>query len=283
MGSLVYRDNYETSFKNLLKKTLILSILVHTLIFSSAYIKLKVIKKRQFYAPVYTVNLVAEPPLIKKEKKKSKSVTKKVPPKKKAPKKKEAEKIKPANSKKYAKEYHEKAKEIESEKALQDVIARIRGDVAEEDKLKETLKKLSKQVKEREKVDEVEEEVTKVEKKEKKVRETAARSQYGILSRDAMNLIEKKYYNIIWKKIKETWILPSDIIKKDGELVTIIVIRIEKDGKVSEIDVEESSKSDYYDQSAIRAIKKAEPFDEFIEGMDRDFFKVGIRFRSTEK
>jgi TonB family protein len=246
------------------------------------------VKKRRFYAPVYTVNLVGESPLIKKEKKKAKVTVKKPPPKKRVVKKKKVEKIKTPNGMKYAKDYHkdEKAKDIENEKALKDVIAKIRGEVAGEEKLKETLKRLSEQVKEKESVKEegkAEEEVKEVVRKEKEMEESRVRGQYGILSSDAMNLIEKQYYNVIWKKIKEAWILPSDIIKKDEELVTIIVIRIEKDGRVSKIDIEVSSKSDYYDQSAIRAIKKAEPFDEFIEGMDRDFFKVGIRFRSTEK
>ena len=94
-----------------------------------------------------------------------------------------------------------------------------------------------------------------------------------------MNIKQKKYYNAIWKKIKDSWVLPSD----SKDLLTILVIKIDKDGKIKKIKIEKSSKSEYYDQAAIRAVRKAEPYPKIEEYMNQDFFEVGIRFLSSEK
>jgi TonB family protein len=299
MTSLISKDIYEASYKKLIKKAFTISIIVHLLIFLPAYIKSRTDKKRQYYSPVYSVNLVGKIAPVKKIKKKkvtkkAKAVVKKK--KKKVVKKKVVKKapikIKTPEGLKYTEDYHKDKKEKplkednETEKALEETLARIKENIAERDKIEATLKKISDQLKDKESAKEQEdkeEAVKEVDEAGKVVKDEKTIKGYGRLSRDMMNLMEKKYYNMIWKKIKDSWILPSGVSEKNKDLITIVVIKIEKNGSVSDIDIEESSKSPYYDQSVIRAIKKAEPFPKFIDGMNRDFFKVGIRFRPTEK
>ncbi|MFC1855116.1 energy transducer TonB [Thermodesulfobacteriota bacterium] len=293
MKSLLSKEYYEVTFKRLIKKAIIISAVIHLLIFLPMLVTSSTREKRQIYTPVYSVNLVTQ---VKPVKKKKKTTTKKAAKKKKKKKKKTTKKKKKTTKKKtqpkknalkMAKKPHldkEKkpaVKPDESEKNLMDALAKIRKDVETKDQLEETLKKIKEQVKDREPEPEKKEEEIEVASNNKVEPSNTTRS-YGQLTRNNMNITEKKYYNMIWKRIKDSWILPSGISEKNKEMTTVVVIRIEKDGSVSKIKIEEKSGSSYYDESAIRAIKKAEPFPKFIEGMNRDFFKVGVRFRPSE-
>ena len=67
------------------------------------------------------------------------------------------------------------------------------------------------------------------------------------------------YYSMVWAKIKKEWTLPGEIPKGGKNLETIIVVVIEKDGKIQKSWFEKKSGNAQYDQMAMRAIKKAEP------------------------
>jgi TonB family protein len=86
------------------------------------------------------------------------------------------------------------------------------------------------------------------------------------------------YYSMIWAKVKKEWTLPENLQKGKADLETVIVVVIERDGKVQKSWFEKRSGNTFYDQMAMRAILKAEPFppipDEFIDKT----FEVGIRF-----
>jgi TonB family protein len=61
-------------------------------------------------------------------------------------------------------------------------------------------------------------------------------------------------------KIMKAWALPENLSKGGKGLETIIVIIMERDGKVKKSWLEKRSGNPLYDQMAMRAIKKAEPF-----------------------
>jgi TonB family protein len=86
------------------------------------------------------------------------------------------------------------------------------------------------------------------------------------------------YYTMIWAKVKKEWTLPENLQKGKADLETVIVVVIERDGKIQKSWFEKRSGNTFYDQMAMRAILKAEPFppipDEFIDKT----FEVGIRF-----
>jgi TonB family protein len=86
------------------------------------------------------------------------------------------------------------------------------------------------------------------------------------------------YYSLIWAKIKEGWTIPEDLPKGKTDLEAIIVILIDKGGKLQKVWFEKKSGHTLYDQMAMRAIKKAEPFPPIPKELGEEAFEVGIRF-----
>jgi TonB family protein len=62
-------------------------------------------------------------------------------------------------------------------------------------------------------------------------------------------------------------------------LAAVIVIIIERDGRVQKSWFEKKSGNDAYDQMAMRAIKKAEPLPPVPRAITANTFVIGIRFR----
>lgn len=93
-----------------------------------------------------------------------------------------------------------------------------------------------------------------------------------------MESILEEYYRLIWAKIKEEWTLPSDLFKERVDSEAIIVIIIERDGRVENAWLEKSSGDSVYDQMAMRAIKKADPLPPFPKELTERTLEVGIRF-----
>ena len=86
------------------------------------------------------------------------------------------------------------------------------------------------------------------------------------------------YYSMIWAKIKKEWTLPGGLPKGKTDLETIIVVIIERDGKVRKSWFEKRSGNAHYDQMAMRAIKKAEPLPPIPKEFRDEIFEIGIRF-----
>jgi TonB family protein len=87
-----------------------------------------------------------------------------------------------------------------------------------------------------------------------------------------------EYYSTIWERIKKEWTLPGDLTKGKAELETIIIIVIERDGKIQKSWFEKRSGNSLYDQSAMRAIKKADPLPPIPKEFSDSTFEIGIRF-----
>jgi colicin import membrane protein len=87
-----------------------------------------------------------------------------------------------------------------------------------------------------------------------------------------------EYYSLIWAKIKETWTIPENLFKEMTDLETIVVITIERDGKIKKMWYEKKSNNAFYDQMAMRAIKKAEPLPPIPKEFGENTLEIGIRF-----
>jgi colicin import membrane protein len=89
------------------------------------------------------------------------------------------------------------------------------------------------------------------------------------------------YYGVVESKIKKEWTIPENLLKEKElfDLETIIVIIIDKDGRVQKSWFEKKSGNALYDQSAVRAIKKAEPLPPVPKELSDDTVEIGIRFR----
>jgi TonB family protein len=87
-----------------------------------------------------------------------------------------------------------------------------------------------------------------------------------------------EYYGTIWTQIKKEWTMPGNVITKKEDLETIVVLIIDKQGKVQKTWFEKKSGNSLYDQSTVRAIKKAEPFPPLPKELGEDSLELAIRF-----
>jgi TonB family protein len=86
------------------------------------------------------------------------------------------------------------------------------------------------------------------------------------------------YYSLVWAKNKGAWTIPENLLKETVDLETIIIVIIERNGKIQKWWFEKKSGNALYDQSAMRAIKKAEPLPPIPKELSEDILEIGIRF-----
>lgn len=96
-----------------------------------------------------------------------------------------------------------------------------------------------------------------------------------------MDIRMKVYYSVVWSMIKENWALPEGILS-DSDLETVIGVKILKNGSVVELNFEKRSGNRYFDESAMKAIKKVGAFPPLPEWLNEKYIDLGIRFRSSE-
>jgi len=95
------------------------------------------------------------------------------------------------------------------------------------------------------------------------------------------NMQMRVYYSVVWSMIKEKWALPEGILNNTN-LETVIGAKILKNGTVVDLTFEKQSGNRYFDESAMKAIKKVGKFPVLPEGLNKKYIDLGIRFRSSE-
>jgi len=96
-----------------------------------------------------------------------------------------------------------------------------------------------------------------------------------------MTMKMKVYYSIVWSKIKAQWALPEGILPKDN-FVAVIGVKVLRNGTVADLDFEKKSGNTYFDESAMKAIKKASPLPALPDWIKGSNIELGIRFHSSE-
>jgi colicin import membrane protein len=89
------------------------------------------------------------------------------------------------------------------------------------------------------------------------------------------------YYSLIWSRIRGKWTLPQGILPREN-IEAIIQAKILKNGSVVDLSFEKRSGNRYFDESAMKAIKKASPFPPLPDSIRDNNIDVGIRFHSME-
>jgi len=89
------------------------------------------------------------------------------------------------------------------------------------------------------------------------------------------------YNRFIWSKIKKNWTLPATLMPKKN-VETIIEVRIAYSGALEYIGFEKRSGNSYFDESALRAVKKSVPFPPLAGWVNSRSIEIGIRFHSAE-
>jgi colicin import membrane protein len=119
-----------------------------------------------------------------------------------------------------------------------------------------------------------------LEKTMEEIRKPAPASQPSPGDAD-INAKMRAYYAMIWSRIKEKWALPQGILPGE-QLETVIDVTILRNGAVMEMNFEKRSGNRYFDESALKAIRKATPFPPLPAWISERSLGVGIRFHSSE-
>ncbi len=230
---------------------------------------------------MYKVNLVTlEPPAPAKPKVKPVRIKKPAPKPvksrkiKKAPpisKKKIAVKKKAAGLK--VKKKGVKKKEVAIPANPDDVISKFKQKYGEEIKLENKLDELRTAIASEEKNKE-----SRINNIALQARRSASSSKSGLTkvrSRE-MDRILKGYYNSLWDKIRKSWVLPGKPESYRG-MKAIISVKISGPGELLDVTIEEGSGNSFYDESAVRAVRKAAPFPKLPESQNNGM-EIGFRF-----
>ena len=92
-----------------------------------------------------------------------------------------------------------------------------------------------------------------------------------------MDPISQQYILGIWEKIKNSWGLPGmSSFKKDLE--TVVTIKIRKDGRIVDINIEKRSGNRMYDESILRVLRSVDPLPSIPASLNMDTMEIGFRF-----
>ncbi|MBP8644743.1 MAG: TonB C-terminal domain-containing protein [Syntrophobacteraceae bacterium] len=93
-------------------------------------------------------------------------------------------------------------------------------------------------------------------------------------------LARRLYYTEIWNAIRQQWTLPESLKSQKLEAVLVVVVR--RDGKILDIRFERKSGQPLFDESAMRAVRKADPLPPFPEIYSPLQEEIGLRFRPED-
>jgi colicin import membrane protein len=267
----------------------LLSLFIHLMAVSAVFLIPNLSSKRTYYSPVYSVRLVnvqpAPPPAVggAESKKETQPPVSAAPVEK--PKPKEKEKpvslaTKPKEDPTKVAEAIERIRQRREEKKVDRAIDRLRQQ-QEEKSIDSAIDRIRGE-REARQIDSA------IERIRKKVTIGSAGAietgdaGTGGASSGFMSIKHKMYYNLIWQRIRSAWVLPEGALGGKKDLETIIAIRIAKDGRIEDIQFEKKSGNPQLDESALRAIKKANPLPPLPPGFEEDKFDVGVRFTPSD-
>jgi colicin import membrane protein len=78
--------------------------------------------------------------------------------------------------------------------------------------------------------------------------------------------------------IEKNWAFSKQLTHGQTDLITVVVIKIMKNGKIKEVWFEKKSGNDYFDDSARKAVIKSDPLPKLPEGFLRPYYDLGLIF-----
>lgn len=267
----------------------LLSLFLHLAAVSAVFFIPNLAPQRTYYSPVYSVRLVnvqpAVPAAVAKGEPKKEDLPAVPPPPAEKPKPKEKEKpislaAKPKDEASKVDDAIDRIRKRREEKKVDTAIDRIRQ--RQEEKNIDTAIDRIRGEREAKQIDSA------IERIRKRVTIGSAgaietgEAGTGGASSGFMSIKHKMYYNLLWQRIRSAWVLPEGALGGKKDLETIIAIRIAKDGRIEDIQFEKKSGNPQLDESALRAIKKANPLPPLPPGFEGDKFDVGVRFTPSD-
>lgn len=93
---------------------------------------------------------------------------------------------------------------------------------------------------------------------------------------EAVALKYPYYFNALTRKIDQNWAPPGAAFAQANEV--LVVFTILKDGNVRDVEIAESSGDAFYDQAALRALRRATPFPALPPGYAEDTMTIYLGF-----
>jgi TolA protein len=97
------------------------------------------------------------------------------------------------------------------------------------------------------------------------------------------NLRFSQYYQSIYEKIYLAWTLPEYVRERESSREAIVVIKVQRDGKILSAVFEKTSGNQQFDTSVMNAIKKANPLPPLPDDFRETFLEIGVRFIPQQK
>lgn len=91
----------------------------------------------------------------------------------------------------------------------------------------------------------------------------------------------QQYMLGVWEKIKNAWGLPG-MSKYSKNLETVVTIKIRKDGRIVDINIEKRSGNRVYDESILRVLRSVDPLPPIPSSLNTDSLEIGFRFLPGE-
>ena len=91
----------------------------------------------------------------------------------------------------------------------------------------------------------------------------------------------QEYIGIVWSRIQKNWTLPPTLVPKEN-IETIIAVRIARSGGLELVNFEKRSGNTYFDDAALKTIKKSSPFPPFPSRLSDESIEIGIRFHPSQ-
>ena len=88
------------------------------------------------------------------------------------------------------------------------------------------------------------------------------------------------YLALVKNRISGFWRPPGDLL--DGGLTVVVKFRLERNGRVDNVIIKESSGNDYYDRAAQRAVRDALPLPPFPPDLTDSYFDAYFTFAVGE-
>jgi len=101
------------------------------------------------------------------------------------------------------------------------------------------------------------------------------------ISDAAINAQTNEYISAVWSRVKQNWTMPQSLMP-NRNITTIIGVKIARNGMLEYAGFEQRSGNSYFDDSALRAVKKSSPFPPLPAWVRDNSIEIGIRFHSAE-
>jgi colicin import membrane protein len=103
----------------------------------------------------------------------------------------------------------------------------------------------------------------------------------GKMTSGAVAAKTNDYANFVSSRVHNNWSIPPEL-KPRGNVETIIEIKIMRDGSLAYAGFEKRSGNLFYDDSAMKAVKKSAPFPPLPGGIPDNIMEIGIRFHPSQ-